>query len=91
MLLAFFCLMGACACSGSGSFPKPLSSQEEQKTLESYFQGTEKEKAEAKERLILHNLRLVAHIAKKIYHFSKRYGRNDLHRNSGVDQSDSNL
>ena len=65
MLLAFFCLMGACACSGSGSFPKPLSSQEEQKTLEIYFQGTEKEKAEAKERLILHNLRLVAHIAKK--------------------------
>lgn len=65
MLLAFLCLMGACACSGSGSFPKPLSSQEEQKTLEIYFQGTEKEKAEAKERLILHNLRLVAHIAKK--------------------------
>lgn len=65
LLLAFFCLMGACACSGSGSFPKPLSSQEEQKTLEIYFQGTEKEKAEAKERLILHNLRLVAHIAKK--------------------------
>ena len=65
LLLAFFCLMGACACSGSGSFPKPLSSQEEHKSLEIYFQGTEKEKAEAKERLILHNLRLVAHIAKK--------------------------
>lgn len=65
MLLAFFCLMGACACSGSGSFPKPLTSQEEQETLEAFFQGTEKEKAEAKEQLILHNLRLVAHIAKK--------------------------
>ncbi len=65
MLLAFFCLIGACGCSGNGSFPKPLSSQEEQKTLEIFFHGTEKEKAEAKEKLVLHNLRLVAHIAKK--------------------------
>lgn len=65
LLLAFFCLAGACACSRGGSFPKPLSSEDEQKTLEDFFQGTEQQKTDAKERLILHNLRLVAHIAKK--------------------------
>lgn len=43
------------------SFPEPLSSQEEQEALEEAKNGSD----EAKERLIHHNLRLVAHIAKK--------------------------
>lgn len=47
--------------SGSASFPKPLSTEEEAKYLEEYANGSEK----AKNILIEHNLRLVAHIAKK--------------------------
>lgn len=42
-------------------FPKPLSAEEEKETLKSYWAGDEK----AKEKLINHNLRLVAHIVKK--------------------------
>lgn len=45
------------------SFPRPLSSDEEQRFIERWEQGDQK----AKEKLILHNLRLVAHIAKKYY------------------------
>ncbi len=47
--------------SGSDSFPKPLSGKEEKEYLERYKNGDE----EAKNKLIEHNLRLVAHIAKK--------------------------
>lgn len=47
--------------SGSASFPKPLTSDEESKYLALYAQGDEN----AKNILIEHNLRLVAHIAKK--------------------------
>ncbi len=47
--------------SGSAVFPKPLSSEEEQKYLSLYFDGDE----DARNILIEHNLRLVAHIAKK--------------------------
>lgn len=47
--------------SGSATFPKPLSSSEEEKYLNLYFNGDE----DAKNILIEHNLRLVAHIAKK--------------------------
>lgn len=42
-------------------FPKPLSSEQEKEQLEKYWAGDEK----AKEILINHNLRLVAHIVKK--------------------------
>ena len=42
-------------------FPKPLTPQEEQKLLDEFHAGSEK----AKEKLINHNLRLVAHIVKK--------------------------
>ena len=51
-------------CSGIGgdSFPKPLSSEDEAKYLRLFREnGDEK----AKEMLIKHNLRLVAHVAKK--------------------------
>lgn len=47
--------------SGGGSFPKPLSAGEERKYIELYRNGDK----HAKEVLIEHNLRLVAHIAKK--------------------------
>jgi len=45
----------------SGSFPKPLSPAKEKEYIRRYMEGDEK----AREILIEHNLRLVAHIAKK--------------------------
>lgn len=53
------------AFSSSGSFPKPLSREEEQRCLRQFLTGTEEEREAAKHDLVLHNLRLVAHIAKK--------------------------
>ena len=50
--------------NGSG-FPETLSSAEEHHWLNLLHTGTETEKAEARDILITHNLRLVAHIAKK--------------------------
>lgn len=47
--------------SGNVTFPKPLSKSDEKKYLELYANGDEN----AKNILIEHNLRLVAHIAKK--------------------------
>ena len=47
----------------SSSFPKPLSAREETELLQQMAQGS----TAAKDKLILHNLRLVAHIAKKYY------------------------
>ena len=47
--------------SNTKSFPKPLSQEEERKYIELYMKGDE----HAREILIEHNLRLVAHIAKK--------------------------
>lgn len=44
------------------SFKKPLKMEEERYYLKMYRNGDEK----AKEKLIEHNLRLVAHIVKKI-------------------------
>ena len=46
-----------------GSFPKPLTKDEEEKYVELHMQGNEK----AREVLIERNLRLVAHIIKKYY------------------------
>ena len=51
------------------SFPKPLSKEKEHEYITAYLNGDE----EAKEILIKHNLRLVAHIAKKY----TNYGDND--------------
>ena len=48
---------------GSGSFPRPLSAAEEQDCLRRAAEGDESARA----ALIEHNLRLVAHIAKKYY------------------------
>lgn len=47
--------------SGNATFPKPLSSDEEKRYIAQYAEGDE----DAKNILIEHNLRLVAHIAKK--------------------------
>ena len=49
--------------SPSGSFPKPLTAQEERDALEALKNGD----TAARDRLIEHNLRLVAHITKKYY------------------------
>ena len=49
------------AIGSNGSFPQPLSAEEEQKWVRRLIAGDE----EAREKLIVHNLRLAAHIAKK--------------------------
>ena len=55
----FFC--AGYLSSGEKSFPRQLSAEEESKLLEKFTKGDES----AREQLIEHNLRLVAHIAKK--------------------------
>lgn len=65
MLLLFLAIPCFCGFSSSGSFPKPFSREEEQQYLQRFKNGTEEERIFAKHELILHNLRLVAHIAKK--------------------------
>lgn len=51
---------------GNGSYPKPLSPEEEEKCIAEMKNGSNA----AREKLITHNMRLVAHVAKK-------YGKND--------------
>ena len=51
---------------GIGTFPKPLSAEDEKKYFTLMQSGDEK----AKGKLVEHNLRLVAHIAKKYYALS---------------------
>ena len=48
---------------GSGSFPKPLTAKQEREALAAFAAGD----TAARQRLIEHNLRLVAHIIKKHY------------------------
>ena len=47
----------------AGSFPKPLSAREEIETIAALRAGDRS----AREKIIRHNLRLVAHVAKKYY------------------------
>ena len=64
ILLMTNSLMFTLRLNGStGSFPKPLSAAEEKQYLERYAAGD----LEARNVLIEHNLRLVAHIMKKYY------------------------
>jgi spore_sigmaK: RNA polymerase sigma-K factor len=65
MVLSALCNMIYLALhvTGSSCFPQPLSKEEEQECLRRIEQGDE----EAKNELIEHNLRLVAHIIKKYY------------------------
>ncbi len=58
--------------SGGNTFPKPLSAKEEREELEKYKNGD----MEARNKLIEHNLRLVAHIAKK--YSGSNYDNEDL-------------
>ncbi len=63
MYLAWLAL-GGMLCSMQltpGSFPKPLNPEEERRCLEQAAQGN----LQARNTLIEHNLRLVAHILKK--------------------------
>lgn len=55
--------------SGAGSFPKPLDRDEEQSLLLTLRDenASDSEKKAAKDKLISHNLRLVAHVIKKYY------------------------
>ena len=56
----------------SSSFPKALSADEEKRCLDAMAQGDRR----ARQKLIEHNLRLVAHIAKKYY--AEENDRDDL-------------
>ena len=53
--------------SGNSSFPKPLSPEEERDCLRRTRQGD----CSARNKLVEHNLRLVAHIVKKYYSSNK--------------------
>jgi RNA polymerase sporulation-specific sigma factor len=57
------------------SFDKPLSKEDEQKYIHLFMNGSDEEKNAAREKLIKHNMRLVAHISKK-------------YANSGISQDD---
>ena len=63
VLLLVNTLLFSLRLSGGGSFPRPLSAAEEREYLQKYAQGD----LEARDALIRHNLRLVAHIVKKYY------------------------
>ena len=62
MLGQYVCFYILHVCSG-GSFPKPLSKKDEEYYLKRFKDGDN----EARNKLIEHNLRLVAHIIKKYY------------------------
>lgn len=65
MLLTVLSVVLFCGFSHQHSFPKPLPQEEEQHWLQILQTGSPQEQKEAKDQLILHNLRLVAHIVKK--------------------------
>ena len=62
MLGQYVCFFILHVCGG-GSFPKPLSEKQEREYLRRMHEGD----AAARNRLVEHNLRLVAHIIKKYY------------------------
>ncbi len=68
MLLSVLFVCGAAFCilrvtSATGSFPKPLSAEQEATYVEQMLHGD----PSARDALVEHNLRLVAHIVKKYY------------------------
>ena len=62
-LLTHSLLLRLSLADNAGSFPKPLTADEEREYLRRFSEGD----MEARNALIEHNLRLVAHIAKKYY------------------------
>ncbi len=66
VLLSGICFLSL-SVGGSDVFPPPLSKEEERRCFLSAGQGDEK----AREKLIRHNMRLVAHIIKKYYSTGK--------------------
>ena len=62
-LLTHSLLLSLHLAGNTGSFPKPLSAKEERECVERMLAGD----IEARNVLIEHNLRLVAHIVKKYY------------------------
>lgn len=62
-LLTRSLLLSLHLASNTGSFPKPLSAKEERECVDRMLEGD----IEARNVLIEHNLRLVAHIVKKYY------------------------
>jgi len=62
-LLTHSLLLSLHLSGSAGSFPKPLSAAEERAYLERMAQGD----TEARNKLVEHNLRLVAHVVKKYY------------------------
>ena len=72
LALQFLFLIGYVA--GSVAFPKPLSPEEEEECLRRMRQGDEG----AREELIEHNMRLVAHIVRKYSGISSSWETDDL-------------
>ncbi|MGN0470954.1 MAG: RNA polymerase sporulation sigma factor SigK [Acutalibacteraceae bacterium] len=70
-LLSNLSLFFALHVTGAGAFPRPLSEKDEK----AYLQKAKNGDIEARNKLVEHNLRLVAHIVKKYY-------------NSGTEQDD---
>lgn len=63
MMLANYCYVFILHVCKGGSFPKPLSTKEENEYLKKAKSGD----IQARNKLVEHNLRLVAHIIKKYY------------------------
>ena len=53
--------------STAQSFPPPLDTRDEEETFRIARMGSEQERFDARQKLILHNLRLVSHIVRKYY------------------------
>ena len=71
LISRLFCLF--LKVSGEKSFPPPLSAEEESE----YFHKARGGDNEARDKLIVHNLRLVAHIVKKYYStYKNQFGLN---------------
>ena len=70
---------------GSGSFPRPLRAEEEARAVEAWVSRGD---TAARNELVEHNLRLVAHSVKKYY---RRSGGPHLHRHHRSDQRRQHL
>ena len=57
--------------STAQNFPPPLDTKEEEETFRLARTGAEEVRREARQKLILHNLRLVSHIVRKYYATAK--------------------